>query len=996
MSALFGLFGRSNEAKSAAKPYSIDHLHRLYDRLTVLESEEGGRETMVEVIRQITEALIWGEQNDHDRTFFDFFCEKKILAYFVMLLQPARDFPKTVQVQLLQTLSMLVQNIRRDTSLYYLFSNNYVNQLISTQLEWSDEEILGYYISFLKSLALRLNHETIKFFFLNDRHGQFPLYVEGVRFFAHHDNMVRTAVRTLTLQVYSIDDKAMRRFVLQHSSQTYFIHIACYLRELWYQLDAAAQAASSGQEHAVDRLKDVSEQLQDLLMYLSDVLEAKVPELGEALAERLLLYAVFPVAVHSILDRPSNDVEFESEKEHLADRRRNGSAKLAHGRDGSLGLSLPCALFVLHQVLDTFRFGCGGELLLRPLLSALLRPSVPTSLLRCCRESPWPPPSTYKATNPDVSGPTSTEILVGSERLASPRGEYESPRGGSSPKSPSASSPRSRQAPSVAKGEESLQNCDSPCAITGMLDNSRPGTVVENHVRRHLLECLLDADDTCVLLATGVISACYRSHRPVSQEWIDEGHVEPADAKASPQGMPGGSSETSLAAQAFIGTWRYGENSQSHYRIRRTEDGMVHLTERLQSGNCLCGTLRFQEDSAEGDIYDDGSDVHVGVLRLRLLSEVEMASSFRRVSEQDWSAERTAMRDEGIPRRASWSSLSGQSASAPGHQIEVLLLLLQALQPASSLRLVTIQVLVRSALDLAMMMPEVKEEWNVVDAYARKASQSAARLVQSHLHGSFADAFLDIFDEEWSPQTSPLAHVASVCAHHRCLLPPAYAVTAAPTVLRSDWTFPPEESERQNAAKAVQILLHVQWLHSALRACVEERLEDGVRAAEATASCPVKVGKELLNGFQEGKALELGQQACIVCWVVTPAGPHHTRYLVLHQHLLLLVQPDPISPGLALVKTLCPLQLVEATIEGEQRMLSVQMRLAKGIPAPGEAERVSDSTSSMPTFKVVLSFEDVNRCLFANQHIQKTRREVRSKVREEVETFINGLASIAV
>merc|ERR1719506_1989087 len=120
--------------------------------------DDHGRDSMVEVIRQLTEALIWGEQNDHDHNFFDFFCEKNILADFVRVLGLPR-VPKTVKVQLLQTLSMLIQNIRRDTSLYYLFSNNYVNQLISTQFDWTDEEILAYYITLLKSLALRLNGE---------------------------------------------------------------------------------------------------------------------------------------------------------------------------------------------------------------------------------------------------------------------------------------------------------------------------------------------------------------------------------------------------------------------------------------------------------------------------------------------------------------------------------------------------------------------------------------------------------------------------------------------------------------------------------------------------------------------------------------------------------------------------------------------------------------------------------------------------------------------
>ena len=37
-------------------------------------------------------------------------------------------------MQVLQTLSILIQNIRSQTAIFYLFSNNYINQLISTQL----------------------------------------------------------------------------------------------------------------------------------------------------------------------------------------------------------------------------------------------------------------------------------------------------------------------------------------------------------------------------------------------------------------------------------------------------------------------------------------------------------------------------------------------------------------------------------------------------------------------------------------------------------------------------------------------------------------------------------------------------------------------------------------------------------------------------------------------------------------------------------------------
>ena len=37
-------------------------------------------------------------------------------------------------LQVLQTLSILIQNIRSETAIFYLFSNNYINELITTRL----------------------------------------------------------------------------------------------------------------------------------------------------------------------------------------------------------------------------------------------------------------------------------------------------------------------------------------------------------------------------------------------------------------------------------------------------------------------------------------------------------------------------------------------------------------------------------------------------------------------------------------------------------------------------------------------------------------------------------------------------------------------------------------------------------------------------------------------------------------------------------------------
>lgn len=47
----------------------------------------------------------------------------------------------------------------------FLLSNNHVNSIITHQFDFANEEIMAYYISFLKTLSFKLNPYTIHFFF---------------------------------------------------------------------------------------------------------------------------------------------------------------------------------------------------------------------------------------------------------------------------------------------------------------------------------------------------------------------------------------------------------------------------------------------------------------------------------------------------------------------------------------------------------------------------------------------------------------------------------------------------------------------------------------------------------------------------------------------------------------------------------------------------------------------------------------------------------------
>lgn len=115
---------------------SLDHLKYLY---SVLEKNttvsENNRGLLVESLRCIAEILIWGDQHDSSvfeqvyikpffktiKTYFfllnSFFLEKNMLSYFLHIMRQKSGGSSFVCVQLLQTLNILFENIRNETSL---------------------------------------------------------------------------------------------------------------------------------------------------------------------------------------------------------------------------------------------------------------------------------------------------------------------------------------------------------------------------------------------------------------------------------------------------------------------------------------------------------------------------------------------------------------------------------------------------------------------------------------------------------------------------------------------------------------------------------------------------------------------------------------------------------------------------------------------------------------------------------------------------------------
>uniref|UniRef100_A0A4W6C4I3 C-type lectin domain containing 16A n=1 Tax=Lates calcarifer TaxID=8187 RepID=A0A4W6C4I3_LATCA len=279
--------------------HSLDHLKYMYHVLTKNTTvTDHNRNLLVETIRSITEILIWGDQNDS--SVFDFFLEKNMFAFFLNILRQKSG--RYVCVQLLQTLNILFENISHETSLYYLLSNNHVNSIIVHKFDFSDEEIMAYYISFLKTLSLKLNNHTVHFFY-NEHTNDFALYTEAIKFFNHPESMVRIAVRTITLNVYKVDNQHMLHYIRDKTAVPYFSNLVWFIGSHVIELDKCVQTDEEHKNRG--KLSDLVAEHLDHLHYLNDILIINCEFLNDVLTDHLLNRLFLPLYVYS-LDRKIN------------------------------------------------------------------------------------------------------------------------------------------------------------------------------------------------------------------------------------------------------------------------------------------------------------------------------------------------------------------------------------------------------------------------------------------------------------------------------------------------------------------------------------------------------------------------------------------------------------------------------------------------------------------------------------------------------------------
>ncbi|CAN4084847.1 unnamed protein product [Withania somnifera] len=285
------------------KPWTIIHFIRvpvfLTDQLMKVQVvNEVNKDFVIEALRSIAELITYGDQ--HDVAYFEFFMEKQVMGEFVRILRISRTV--IVSLQLLQTMSIVIQNLKNEHSIYYMFSNEHINHLITYSFDFRNEELLSYYISFLRAISGKLNKNTISLLVKthNEEVVSFPLYVEAIHFAFHEESMIRTAVRALTLNVYHVGDEAVNKFVTSDPHADYFSNLVKFFRKQCINLDKLVNASKCLAPDTSGSILSSVEEIEDNLYYFSDFISAGIPDIGRLITDLMLKVLIFPLILPSL------------------------------------------------------------------------------------------------------------------------------------------------------------------------------------------------------------------------------------------------------------------------------------------------------------------------------------------------------------------------------------------------------------------------------------------------------------------------------------------------------------------------------------------------------------------------------------------------------------------------------------------------------------------------------------------------------------------------
>ena len=239
-------------------------------------------------------------------------------------IKASKSKQNEILLQIIKSMSALILTVNNKRSLFYIFSKNFINKLITNdEIRNSNEDFLSFYVNFLKSLSMKIDSTTIQLFYQKDKES-FPLLENAMKFYNNDDSMIRNVVKNIFLKFAKLSKEyePLKNYFINLPMIKYFCYFACRLTDMTMQLNYLAGYTFfykynnfKNYVFNYERFKLFHDDLVDEILYIQDLLSINDEKISSIILNSLLYYFICPLLLGSIYN---SKYFFQEKKENIS------------------------------------------------------------------------------------------------------------------------------------------------------------------------------------------------------------------------------------------------------------------------------------------------------------------------------------------------------------------------------------------------------------------------------------------------------------------------------------------------------------------------------------------------------------------------------------------------------------------------------------------------------------------------------------------------------
>ena len=256
------------------------------------------------ILEKITECLL-----SKDKENFILFCEYQIMEKIIIL---TKYHFKNINIIIIKNFGLVLSSVRNKKILNHFFSHDYMNQIIlniSASIEEQDIDFLSYYINFLKTIANKLDINTLSLLFKKE-YNSFPLLDEASLFFKFNDIMIKNTARNIFLSIIKLNYEPMIQYICDIPRITDFLLLSDNIKSyVIYLTSINIDDNNINLSDIESKIKEVEENLIDDILFIQDILSIGILKINYILINSLFSI-LFQYLFKNILTHNKVNVSF--------------------------------------------------------------------------------------------------------------------------------------------------------------------------------------------------------------------------------------------------------------------------------------------------------------------------------------------------------------------------------------------------------------------------------------------------------------------------------------------------------------------------------------------------------------------------------------------------------------------------------------------------------------------------------------------------------------